>query len=123
MDRTAQVFLRTGFAVAVLGTILFSRPAFSHAELTPIRVATADYPILLRSASMQGQVVVECRVDEQGTVVDATVASATVHEALQEAALQAARKWMFKGGGLTAQCTSYSLSFELKVSADAETRR
>lgn len=66
-----------------------------------INKPTPPYPALARTAGVQGSVVVQVLIDEQGHVVNAKVTSG--HPLLQQAALQAAYKWTFTPTLLTGQ--------------------
>ena len=57
------------------------------------------YPPIAKTAGVQGAVVVQVLIDEQGRVVNAKVTSG--HPLLQQAALQAAYKWKFTPTVLT----------------------
>jgi protein TonB len=53
-----------------------------------------DYPPLARTAHVEGDVVVEITIGEDGGVANARVLSG--HALLQQAALSAAKRWKFK---------------------------
>jgi protein TonB len=53
-----------------------------------------SYPPVARSARLEGTVLVEVVVDEQGNVILAEVVEG--HPLLRESALQAARQWKFR---------------------------
>ncbi len=53
-----------------------------------------DYPPLAKSARVEGDVVIEITISEDGDVAAARVVSG--HPLLQQAALSAARQWKFK---------------------------
>jgi TonB family protein len=52
------------------------------------------YPSIARVAKVEGEVVIEITIDEEGNVMSAKVVSG--HPLLQQAALSAARQWKFK---------------------------
>ena len=62
----------------------------------PVHQVRADYPELARQAEAEGVVLVLVTIDESGRVIDARVQSSDAIESLQQAALAAARKWLFK---------------------------
>jgi protein TonB len=53
-----------------------------------------EYPAVAKSARIQGAVVVEIVIDEQGQVISARAVSGPA--LLQQAAVSAARRWTFK---------------------------
>lgn len=55
---------------------------------------TPDYPQLAKTAHIEGSVVVEITISEEGNVISARVVSG--HPLLQQAALSAAKKWIFR---------------------------
>jgi protein TonB len=62
----------------------------------PVHTVAAQYPELARQAEAEGVVQVLVTIDETGRVVDAKVQSSDAIESLQQAAVAAARKWLFK---------------------------
>lgn len=62
----------------------------------PVHQVAAEYPELARQAEAEGVVQVLVTIDETGRVVNATVQSSDAIESLQQAAVVAARKWLFK---------------------------
>jgi protein TonB len=66
-----------------------SAPQLIHAE-------QPQYPELAMQGEAVGKVEVVVTIDENGRVVDAYVASSTANEVLQRAALDAARRFLFK---------------------------
>jgi protein TonB len=52
-----------------------------------------QYPEIARRARVQGSVVIECRIDERGHVVEANVEIG--HPLLDAAALEAVRQWLY----------------------------
>jgi periplasmic protein TonB len=59
-----------------------------------IRKPAPPYPPIAKAARAQGAVQVQVTISEEGRVIDAVVVSG--HPLLREAALQAARQWVFK---------------------------
>ncbi len=59
-----------------------------------IRKPAPPYPPIAKAARAQGAVQVQVTISEEGRVIDAQVVSG--HPLLREAALQAARQWVFK---------------------------
>ncbi|MFH1143910.1 MAG: energy transducer TonB [Candidatus Eisenbacteria bacterium] len=55
-----------------------------------------EYPELAMQGEAEGKVVVIVTIDEFGKVVQATIHTSTANEVLQKAALDAARKFLFK---------------------------
>jgi TonB family protein len=66
-----------------------SPPVLIHAE-------APEYPDLAMSAESEGVVEVVVVINESGRVISATVLRSTATEMLQQAALEAARKFLFK---------------------------
>lgn len=64
-------------------------PALIHRE-------SPKYPPLAREAGIEGTVAVKVLVNEEGKVIDAQVLSSDVTPAMERAALEAARKCMFR---------------------------
>lgn len=62
----------------------------------PVHTVAAVYPELARQAEAEGVVQVLVTIDETGRVVAATVQSSDAIESLQQAAVEAAKKWLFK---------------------------
>jgi TonB family protein len=60
----------------------------------PLKKAAPAYPPMARAARASGPVVVQILISESGEVIEAAVASG--HPLLSDAALQAARKWIFR---------------------------
>ena len=58
-----------------------------------VRRAQPEYPLAAREAEIEGAVVVEVTVDEEGNVISARAVSG--HPLLRDAAVQAARGWKF----------------------------
>jgi TonB family protein len=56
--------------------------------------ATPEYPPLARTAHVQGDVVTEITIDEEGKVISARIISG--HPLFQQSTLNAARQWKFK---------------------------
>jgi periplasmic protein TonB len=65
-------------------------------EAIPITIVKPEYPGLPRDAGVEGLVVVRVLVDRDGHVRNAFVEPKTSIPMLDEAALAAARRWMFK---------------------------
>ncbi|MFH0778578.1 MAG: energy transducer TonB [Candidatus Eisenbacteria bacterium] len=61
-----------------------------------IRRVSPEYPDLAKEAEAEGSVQVEVIIDETGRVVDARVKASDTIQALNQAALEAARKFLFK---------------------------
>ncbi|MCK4415469.1 MAG: energy transducer TonB [Candidatus Eisenbacteria sp.] len=66
-----------------------SPPKLIHAE-------QPDYPELAMQGEAEGKVDVVVTIDENGRVIDVYIASSTANEVLQRAALEAARKFLFR---------------------------
>ncbi len=62
----------------------------------PVRQVAAEYPELARQAEAAGRVWVRVTIDETGRVINATVERSEVITSLENAAMAAARKWLFK---------------------------
>ncbi|MBO0721222.1 MAG: TonB family protein [Blastocatellia bacterium] len=66
-------------------------------EVTPgvaIKKIVPEYPAIAKAARASGEVLMQVNIGESGKVTEATVISG--HMLLREAALQAARQWIFK---------------------------
>jgi len=98
-----------GVLGGVLGGILSNKaiaPPLAAKPKTPVRIggrvrpprellkAAPDYPVLARSAHIQGDVVLDATIDALGNVIDARVVSG--HPLLYDAALNALRKWKYE---------------------------
>ncbi len=59
-----------------------------------LRRVQPQYPPIAKAARASGAVQVQVTISEQGRVIDAQVV--TGHPLLRDAALQAARQWVFK---------------------------
>jgi TonB family protein len=73
-----------------------SKKASLRSEVIPgmaIRKAAPEYPPTARAAKASGPVIVQALISETGDVIEAQVLSG--HPLLREAALQAARRWVF----------------------------
>lgn len=66
-----------------------SAPVLIHSE-------APEYPSMAMQAESEGTVNVVVVIDESGRVVQAYIANSTANEILQQAALEAARKFLFK---------------------------
>jgi len=62
----------------------------------PIKRVNAAYPDLARQAQAEGRVIVQVTIDETGRVIDAVVLKSDTIESLNDAAIAAAKKWLFK---------------------------
>lgn len=76
------------------------------------------YPNDLLRKKIGGEVVVACRVDASGSVVDASIRTSSGHRDLDAAALKAVRKWKFKpavsGGKKVSSTALVPFNFEVK---------
>ncbi|MEZ4653174.1 MAG: TonB family protein [Candidatus Eisenbacteria bacterium] len=76
-----------------------------------------QYPQLARAAGCEGFVVVRVTIDTEGRVAEATVVRSDVVKALEDAALEAARRWIFsparQGGRAVAVQLEIPFSFTL----------
>ena len=61
----------------------------------PIKAPEPDFPESLRKRGVEGIVSINCEIDEEGNVSDATVTKAT-HPDFEKPAPDAIRKWKFK---------------------------
>ena len=91
-------------AVKVGGQI---RPPVRVKEVAPV------YPAIAQSARVQGDVVIEATIDEEGNVADARVVKST--PLLDQAALDAVRQWQYQpsllNGVPTAVVTTVTVKF------------
>lgn len=91
-------------AIRVGGQI---RPPIRIKEIAPV------YPAVARSARVQGDVVIEATIDEEGKVADARVVKSV--PLLDEAALDAVRQWEYRpsllNGVPTAVITTITVKF------------
>ena len=91
-------------AVRVGGQI---RPPVRLNEVAPV------YPAIAQSARVQGDVVIEATIDEEGTVADARVVKSV--PMLDQAALDAVRQWQYRpsllNGVPTAVITTVTVKF------------
>jgi TonB family protein len=73
-------------------------PIFMAWENAPILIEALDpvYPDSARQAGLEGMVMLQIVIDEQGKVVDAEVVLAQPPGVFEKAALEAVRKWRFK---------------------------
>lgn len=62
----------------------------------PVHMEAAQYPELARQAEAEGTVMVLVTIDETGRVTAAQVQSSDAIESLQQAAVAAAKKWLFR---------------------------
>ncbi len=62
----------------------------------PVHQVAAEYPELARQAEAEGLVMVLVTIDETGRVTAAQVQSSDAIDSLQQAAVAAAKKWLFK---------------------------
>ena len=69
-----------------------------------VRDHVPEYPELARAAGVAGVVIIECRVDTEGRVVDARVLRG--HPLLNAAALEAVRQWRYRPTLLNGQRVS-----------------
>ncbi len=71
---------------------------FTHwdEDPVPIRQVLPEYPEFAREAGMRGTVKVRVVIDENGRVIDASVFESDASAILEKAAVEAARKWLFK---------------------------
>ncbi|MBZ5700381.1 MAG: energy transducer TonB [Acidobacteriia bacterium] len=98
-----------GVLGGVLGGILSNKavvPPPAAKAKTPVRIGgrvrpprallktAPDYPVLARSAHIQGDVIIDATIDAQGNVVDARVVSG--HPLLYDAAMNAVRMWKYE---------------------------
>jgi Gram-negative bacterial TonB protein C-terminal len=58
------------------------------------KLIAADYPLLAQWANIQGSVELTCAVGSEGLIVECTATSG--HALLQQAAIQNAKKWLFR---------------------------
>jgi len=80
----------------------------------PKRVAAPSYPQVAHRARVQGTVKVRCQLGSDGTVYAVTVVSKK--SALDEAAVDAARLWIFPEP--SADDVSVELTFEFRLEGD-----
>jgi protein TonB len=94
-------------AIRVGGQI---RPPIRIKEVAPV------YPAIARSARVQGDVVIEATIDEEGNVADARVVKSV--PLLDQAALDAVRQWHYQptllNGVPTAVVTTVTVKFTLQ---------
>lgn len=62
----------------------------------PVETVQPEYPEIARDSDEEGTVVVEVLIDDHGRVEEARVAESDTIEALNQAAVVAARGWLFK---------------------------
>ena len=98
-------------------------PVFSLGQLdrTPrARLQTSpEYPLSLRQAGIEGQVLVEFSVDTTGRVVTARVVRAT-HRGFEAAALRAVLKWRFEPGRREGRPVSFRMMVPIGFSLAAD---
>jgi protein TonB len=80
------------------------RPSWGIEPPLKMRHVVPEYPKLAREAGVQGVVIIECRVDIEGRVVDARVLRG--HLLLNDAALEAVRQWRYRPTLLNGQRVS-----------------
>jgi len=61
-----------------------------------VRTVSPDYPDLARQAEAEGRVWIRVTIDETGRVIKAEVENSEVIPSLEKAAIDAAKKWLFK---------------------------
>ena len=61
----------------------------------PLKQSSPEYPELARQAGAEGTVWVTVTIDETGRVIDAVVTESDTIQSLEQAALKAARDWLF----------------------------
>jgi protein TonB len=71
---------------------------YVYAEELPVAVTRAEprYPDIARDAGVEGRVVVKALVGKDGRVMDVVIAPGGSIPLLDDAALEAARRWVFK---------------------------
>ena len=83
------------------------RPPIKIKEVAPV------YPAIARSAGVQGEVVIEATIDEEGNVADARVVKSV--PLLDQAALEAVQQWRYQpsllNGVPTAVVTTVTVKF------------
>jgi periplasmic protein TonB len=87
------------FAPPEIPTAVMTRPEdFVAYDSAPVLVHSeaAEYPDLARQAEVEGTVTVVVTIDVTGRVVDARVQDSDTITALEQAALEAARKFLFE---------------------------
>lgn len=87
------------FVPSVMPTV--SRPTYTAIQMTKPVIAhqvLAPYPELAQRAGMEGEVIVQVTIDENGRVVHAEVYQSTANVLLESAAIEAARQYLFKPG-------------------------
>jgi protein TonB len=61
----------------------------------PLKTVSPEYPELARQAGAEGTVLVTVTIDETGRVIAAVVTQSDTIQSLEQAALKAARDWLF----------------------------
>lgn len=86
----------------------------------PVVIPGTPYPHLARFARLEGIVVVECRIDQGGKVIEATPISG--QPVLAKAATTSARQWQFKPSGSDSNEQMVRLTFEFRFQGTCKTQ-
>ena len=121
MNRIMFVLIGTAlFAVACACGISTRAQSGSAQEWIPRRIAGMDYPVLARSARIEGQVQVVCTLNRDGSVASTKI-TGNPHPILASAAMKNASAWMFMAASGTGQLPKtatlvYSFKMEKSIS-------
>jgi protein TonB len=72
--------------------------AWAHAQEEPpipVRTVAPDYPLELRLYGVSGRVMVSCRIDARGNVVETRIEKSS-HRVLEQPAQVALQQWKFR---------------------------
>jgi TonB family protein len=102
-DDTGTGVVLTPNEVGATGAVAETPPPFGtwvyvEHEPAPIKEVKPDYPSIAREAGVEGRVTVHVLVGKEGRVLDAVLAAKVQVPMLNEAALAAARQWVFTPG-------------------------
>ena len=73
-----------------------SNESTSCSDPQAVRQVAPEYPDLARQAEAEGRVWIRVTIDETGRVIKTEVENSEVIPSLEKAAMDAARKWLFK---------------------------
>ena len=118
-----------GVAGGILGGLITTPPAPPPAPVAPVRVGGGisaprlihrvdpEYPLIAMNAQIEGMVILEATVDENGAVTDTRVLRS--HSVLDQAAVNAVEQWRYEPLRLNGQPTPFILTVTVSFSLAA----
>ncbi len=97
-NATIGLQIENPFALVTQAATIAPSQAVPIADRSPVPIHTAApiYPTLAMQIGAEGQVIVKATIDERGRVIVATVSWSNTIELLEQAALEAARQFLFQ---------------------------